>query len=571
MQNPNETTTISTSSVQDTTKPEQQLPSNEDVSNIQTENPAINTNNEQRLNESSQHLTVKIEGNTSESSSALKNDPPSEAPTESVPVVVKSEAPVNINTQSTAPAYLEVDPDSIQDDAAASLAFGYSPALLEALYKKVLIGFGKNALGRFSLAALYDEATGEFRCEKKYMTVKYAVKRGRRSHAEYALSYASSTTTTTAAPVSAAPTPSHANQTNNNTAAGTQASVTRKNSISSINNEPVGIMPARSRSSNKLLTQYLEDEINLENAQKRKRAGSLKPKTPNNGNGNKTLRDPWLEASFQSNPNALVGFRNPDNDDPNISYREAFQDCDTGEIYEGGWAFNTKHGKGICLYADGLLYEGNWHRGKEHGKGKLMTGDRRVIYNGDWLDGLIHGTGVYNFGNGDRYTGDWKEGNRHGKGEYITATGCIYVGDWKDNKRHGKGKFIWPDGSYYEGDWELDTRHGRGILELDNGFRYDGYWSHNVMEGKGTCTFPSGQSYQGTYKGGLRDGRGSVQFAEGPTYEGRFKEDRFDGQGTLKMTNNVFGLDDTEVLIPIQIQSDFSRIHWKAGFGANAH
>jgi hypothetical protein len=28
-----------------------------------------------------------------------------------------------------------------------------------------------------------------------------------------------------------------------------------------------------------------------------------------------------------------------------------------GEIYEGGWYYGTRHGKGICIYSDGLMYE----------------------------------------------------------------------------------------------------------------------------------------------------------------------------------------------------------------------
>jgi hypothetical protein len=189
---------------------------------------------------------------------------------------------------------MEVDLEGIHDDASASLAFGYSPALLEALYKKVLIGFGKNALGRFSLAALYDEATNEFRCEKKYMTVKFAVKRGRRSHAEYALNYASNPagSTSTIPPVQEK-----------------GITMTRKNSLSSLNESGLliattggggeGILPSRNRSTK--LSQYLMDEeTNLGydqqnnmnsssvggggpaatnvNPQKRKRSGSMKQK-----------------------------------------------------------------------------------------------------------------------------------------------------------------------------------------------------------------------------------------------------------------------------------------------------
>jgi hypothetical protein len=84
---------------------------------------------------------------------------------------------------------LDVDPESINDNAAASLAYGYSTAALDDMCERVIIGFGQNSIGRFSVAALYDEATGELRCEKKYMTVKFSIKRGRRSLAEYAMSH----------------------------------------------------------------------------------------------------------------------------------------------------------------------------------------------------------------------------------------------------------------------------------------------------------------------------------------------------------------------------------------------
>lgn len=172
------------------------------------------------------------------------------------------------NTAPTTTTAAEVDPESIQDDAAATLAFGYSPAILEGLYKKVIIGFGRNPLGRFSVAAIYDEQNKEFRCEKKYMAVKYAVKRGRRSHAEYALNYASQPSSSSIMP----PPERTAN--------------TRKHSISSAvadattitNNASAStVLPARNRTNK--LTQYLEEEMNYESgALKRKRLNSMKLK-----------------------------------------------------------------------------------------------------------------------------------------------------------------------------------------------------------------------------------------------------------------------------------------------------
>lgn len=441
-------------------------------------------------------------------------------------------------------------------------------SMLESLYKKVLVGFGRNAIGRFSVAALYDERANELRCEKKYMATKFAIKRGRRSHAEYALSYGY--------PASNPP-----NAMTTRHSEGVEAPT--------IPDPPTGRAHRSAYSNNHYVNnahRYASAEE--EGVGKRRRSASIRdsfhivPAYQGTGSaGGKASKEElaaFYAEQYADHPYALVGDRNPDNDAPD-GFRPAFLDRDLGEIYEGQWMHGRRHGCGICLYADGLMYEGQWARGREHGPGMLMTGDRRVIYQGDWLDGYMHGHGEYHFGNGDIYVGDFKEGNRHGRGDYrIRAGNCRYVGDWRDNKRHGKGRFTWGDGGYYEGDWEGDLRSGRGVLELADGFKYEGGWVANVMEGKGVCTYAAakgasqGQTYQGTFKGGLRDGRGSIFFPEGnAVYEGRFKEDRFDGQGTLKINSTTQGSDSNEVFIPIQIQSDMWRIHWKAGFGANAH
>ena len=426
----------------------------------------------------------------------------------------------------------------------------------------VLLGFGRNSFGRFSMAGIYDEKTGELRCEKKYMVTKYSAKRGRRSYAECA-----------ATAVAAGGYPL-----DGSTAYGLLPYATT----------PSAPPSTRQRLAPAALSHYAEDfeESVASGGSKRKRGMSTASgmgtvfgsgsKTWKSSKNNKEQTQAQAAAALAAavaaaGPNALVGARNPDNDDPESSYREAFMDCDTGEVYEGEWYYGMRHGKGICIYSDGLMYEGSWVGNKEHGKGMLMTGDRQIIYSGDWLEGYMHGFGTYNFGNGDRYMGDWREGNRHGKGDYSFRDGCRYSGEWKDNRRSGRGVFVWPDGSYYSGDWEHAQRHGRGKLELANGFVYDGSWARNLIEGKGVCRFPGGQEYEGTYKNGLREGRGTVTFAEGAVYEGRFREDRFDGQGTLKVERVVPGAQPDELMIPLQVQSDFWRIHLRAGFGNDPH
>ena len=90
------------------------------------------------------------------------------------------------------------------------------------------------------------------------------------------------------------------------------------------------------------------------------------------------------------------------------------------------------------------------------------------------------------------------------------------------------------------------------------------------MEGRGMTIFPEEHVYQGIFKHGLREGRGSMTFAEGAVYEGRFKEDHFDGQGTLKIESTVPGAAEGEIFLPIAIQADLKRIHFKSGFGPEA-
>jgi hypothetical protein len=49
------------------------------------------------------------------------------------------------------------------------------------------------------------------------------------------------------------------------------------------------------------------------------------------------------------------------------------------------------------------------------------------------------------------------------------------------------------------------------------------------------------------------------------------QEDHFDGQGTLKVERVVPGAVPDEVMVPLQVQSDFWRIHLRAGFGNDPH
>jgi MORN repeat len=49
-------------------------------------------------------------------------------------------------------------------------------------------------------------------------------------------------------------------------------------------------------------------------------------------------------------------------------------------VYEGEMLNSHRHGRGVCLYNNGMLYEGEWMRDKEHGYGSLMSSDRKYLF-----------------------------------------------------------------------------------------------------------------------------------------------------------------------------------------------
>lgn len=444
---------------------------------------------------------------------------------ESIPGAAPSPAGVDSNQGTTSATPMEEEGEDPSDKDAPLQTDGSHPCGLV-----VLVGFGKNRFGRFSLTATLDPSKNHLIAEKRYMLSKSATlqRKGRKSDSS---------------DVGSGP-----------------STRPRTSSLVDVLNLSTG-KKKRSNSGVNKREGYLYDD------------GYAYSTMSGTGRGGNKRGGGGAGSGSAGAPGTLPGvppleLLDPPLDGEDSEYKQAIYDEVSNEVYEGSWNYGQRHGRGVCLYADGSMYEGSWSRGKEHGRGQLMSGERKVIYVGEWQDGAMHGHGTYHFYSGDKYVGDFREGTRHGKGEFQSRDGCCYVGDWRDNKRCGRGIFSWPDGSYYEGEWENDTRHGKGRLSLKSGFEYEGSWLNNSFDGRGIAVFPNGQKYEGSYKYGMREGRGSITFGEGAVYEGRFREDRLDGQGTIKVSQVVPGVESGEKLIPIEIQADIRRIHLKAGFGA---
>ena len=114
-------------------------------------------------------------------------------------------------------------------------------------------------------------------------------------------------------------------------------------------------------------------------------------------------------------------------------------------------------------------------------------------YNGDWADDNKHGKGVYRWPNGDSYEGDWVNDKRTGRGVFRWADGDSYEGDWFNSKkkRTGRGVFRWPNGNIYDGDF-LDSKMSSGQMfladaslnlaaEFSGGDEVDGYKLYRLV------------------------------------------------------------------------------------------
>ena len=94
-------------------------------------------------------------------------------------------------------------------------------------------------------------------------------------------------------------------------------------------------------------------------------------------------------------------------------------------------------------FANGNVYDGEWKADGKHGKGKM------TYFNGDIFDGEFEENaptrGTYHYGNGDVYTGDMREADNNllaqGNGKITFSNGKTYEGQWHDGFMHGYGEF----------------------------------------------------------------------------------------------------------------------------------
>jgi len=63
--------------------------------------------------------------------------------------------------------------------------------------------------------------------------------------------------------------------------------------------------------------------------------------------------------------------------------------------YNGCFVNDKRHGFGKCWYPNGCVYTGFWLDGKRDGVGKMVYADRGDVYEGEWMADRRHGRGLY--------------------------------------------------------------------------------------------------------------------------------------------------------------------------------
>jgi len=205
-------------------------------------------------------------------------------------------------------------------------------------------------------------------------------------------------------------------------------------------------------------------------------------------------------------------------------------------VYEGQFVDDKMCGKGVYRYAKGAIYEGEFMNDRINGRG-VYTWANGAVYEGEWKDDKMDGRGKFKFVSGDICEGDWKDDRMNGQGVCMFANGDVYEGEYKGDKRHGQGVFRFACGEVYEGSFECDKMSGHGVYHLSNGSVHEGGYKNNKSNGHGVYRNSNGDVYEGNWKDGKMSGHGVYRLSSGDVYEGEFKFDKRHGHGVIKGAN----------------------------------
>ena len=140
------------------------------------------------------------------------------------------------------------------------------------------------------------------------------------------------------------------------------------------------------------------------------------------------------------------------------------------------------HGEGR-IDCPSQIYQGQWVDGDWSGYGTLTNKHTGDIYQGGFLDNKRHGQGVLQFADGRIYSGEFQlDVMRKGTMKYLD--GSTFWGYFdSDCVPHGRGKYTYVDGSIYDGEFAHGIIEGHGRMTHNDGGWYLGEWCNGSKTG----------------------------------------------------------------------------------------
>jgi len=184
---------------------------------------------------------------------------------------------------------------------------------------------------------------------------------------------------------------------------------------------------------------------------------------------------------------------------------EIVDNTDQKGLYTGSLNKRTikPHGQGTMVYPD-AIYEGQWVNGDWCGFGRLTDTNTGDVYQGGFFDNMKHGLGVMQYADGRVYDGMFTLGKLEGKGRLTEVDGTKFWGYWsKEGVPHGRGKKEYPDGKIYDGEFDRGIISGHGRMTFPDGAWYLGEWCDGLPNGLGMKVDSNGDLlFEGMYSSG---------------------------------------------------------------------
>jgi hypothetical protein len=162
---------------------------------------------------------------------------------------------------------------------------------------------------------------------------------------------------------------------------------------------------------------------------------------------------------------------------------------------------HARTGHYVELYGSDGQYDGDFLNGMRHGKGKHTF--RGELYDGEWKWDKRHGWGKLTTTEGTVISGEWKEDHEHGFITIVDRKGPIVdEGEFRNGKRQGLGRQIFESGDMYDGGWCEGKLDDRGVYYFANGDKLYGMWKKGIYHGVGVFHYADGSISRRTYEDG---------------------------------------------------------------------